>query len=203
MARPVKADAAETRRKVLAAAIAMFGEHGADGVSVRAIGGAAGVSLATVHHYFGSKDDLYRACVDAMYDELVGMRPALADAIRDAGSADQLIDRVVRAAFRFACAHQVEMRLLMREVVATGHLPDDRRERGQLPFLSEIAELIAARFDRTLIEIRLSLQSVAFLITRFAISSDTELELFTRATGDHARTAIEDHLVRVATAIFQ
>src|SRR5688572_24238262 len=117
MARPVQADAALTRRRVLASALAMFAEHGVDGVSIREIAAAAGVSLATVHHYFGSKEELYAACIDSMYEELVAMRPKLAAELGKGGKPAELIDRIVRAAFRFAREHQVEMRLLMRQVM--------------------------------------------------------------------------------------
>jgi AcrR family transcriptional regulator len=203
MARPLHADAAETRRRILACALALFGAHGVDGVSIRAIASAAGVTLATVHHYFGSKDELYAACVDSMYAELVAMRAPLAEAIAGTGDPDidVLVDRVVREAFRFARAHQTEMRLLLRQVVSAGELPDDRRLQGQVPFLDQIAALIGARVPRPAAQIRLTLQSIAFLVARFAISSERELELFTQTRGDAALAAVEDHLVRVAGAI--
>lgn len=201
MARPLKADADATRRRILASAIALFGERGPDGVSVRAIGADAGVSLATVHHYFGSKAALYRACIDAMYDELVAMQPQLIAAVRAGGEPAALIDRVVRTAFRFARAHQVQMRLLLREVVSHGELPDDRRERGQVPFLDQVPAAMAA-VAAVAGDVRLILQSASFLIARYAISSPAELELLTRARGDDAVTAVEDHLVRAVTAMF-
>lgn len=205
MARPIRADAAETRRRILACALALFSEHGVDGVSVRAIASAAGVTLATVHHYFGSKDELYAACIDSMYAELIAMRPVLAKAIVDAGDQDVevLVDHAVRTAFRFARAHQIEMRLLLRQVVVAGELPGDRRDQGQVPFLDQIAALVGARVPRSAAEIRLSLQSVAFMVARYAVSSERELALFTQTSGDAALAAVEDHLVRVAGAIFR
>jgi len=109
----------------------------------------------------------------------------------------------VRTAFRFARAHQIEMRLLLRQVVVAGELPGDRRDQGQVPFLDQIAALVGARVPRPAAEIRLSLQSVAFMVARYGISSDRELELFTQTSGEAALAAVEDHLVRVATAIFR
>jgi AcrR family transcriptional regulator len=203
MARPVQADSAQTRRRVLASALAMFAEHGVDGVSIREIGSAAGVSLATVHHYFGSKEELYSACIDSMYAELVAMRPQLAAELGKGGKPAELIDRIVRAAFRFAREHQVEMRLLMRQVMAAGELDDARREVGQVPFLAEIPPVVAAITGRPADAMRLPLQTMSFLVSRYAISTERELELFTRKKGASAIAAAEEHLVSVAAALFQ
>jgi AcrR family transcriptional regulator len=39
----------------------LFGERGYDRASIRAIAGAAGVDPALVHHYFGTKEELFAA----------------------------------------------------------------------------------------------------------------------------------------------
>ena len=68
---------------VLAAARATFAERGFDGASIRAIATAAGVDPALVHHYFGNKDKLFLAAVEAPVDpdELL---PGVLDGGRDA-----------------------------------------------------------------------------------------------------------------------
>jgi len=53
---------------VLAAARTAFAERGYDGASIRSIAAAAGVDPALVHHYFGTKDALFLAAVDAPAD---------------------------------------------------------------------------------------------------------------------------------------
>lgn len=67
MSRPIHADSGATRRRILESAVTRFSGHGLDGASIREIARDADVSLAMVHHYFGSKDELYRTCIDAMY----------------------------------------------------------------------------------------------------------------------------------------
>ena len=47
------------RGRILAAARDLFAEHGLDGTSTRAVAEAAGVNLAMIHYYFGSKEQLY------------------------------------------------------------------------------------------------------------------------------------------------
>jgi AcrR family transcriptional regulator len=53
---------------VLAAARAAFAERGFDGATIRGIATAAGVDPALVHHYFGNKDKLFLAAVEAPAD---------------------------------------------------------------------------------------------------------------------------------------
>lgn len=48
----------DTREEILTAAREAFAEHGSK-ASVRQIAGAAGVDAALVHHYFGTKDELF------------------------------------------------------------------------------------------------------------------------------------------------
>jgi AcrR family transcriptional regulator len=69
--------APDTRAAILAAARGLFAEKGYTGTSVRAIASAAGVDAALVHHYFGSKDDLFVAALELPVDP----RVALADTI--------------------------------------------------------------------------------------------------------------------------
>jgi len=58
----------DTRAAILDAARAMFAGSGFSGTSVRAIAAAAGVDPALVHHYFGSKDDLFVASLSLPVD---------------------------------------------------------------------------------------------------------------------------------------
>jgi AcrR family transcriptional regulator len=58
----------DTRAAILEAARTLFAERGFAGTSVRAIAAAAGVDPALVHHYFGSKDDLFIAALQIPVD---------------------------------------------------------------------------------------------------------------------------------------
>ncbi|TNH27142.1 TetR/AcrR family transcriptional regulator [Micromonospora orduensis] len=57
-----------TRESILDAARAAFAERGFDAASIRAIAGTAGVDPALVHHYFGSKDQLFLAAMNLPVD---------------------------------------------------------------------------------------------------------------------------------------
>lgn len=68
----------DTRGAILAAARATFSSAGYHGATIRAIAGVAEVDPALVHHYFGTKEELFAACVelplqpDQIADHIVG-----------------------------------------------------------------------------------------------------------------------------------
>lgn len=196
MARPVNANADVTRARILGAAGTLFSARGVGQTSIRQIAKDAGVSLGMVHHYFGSKDALYTACVDAMYGELAELQATLlAAAAVHTGSQRDLIDEVVRTCFRFALSHEPAVRLVMREVVETKEIPEARRTGFLLPFL----EVGTALFSGP--NVRLGLQSVVFLIVRFSLSSVSELEALVGAddlTEAQLLDEVESHLVHCA-----
>ncbi|MFC8720305.1 TetR/AcrR family transcriptional regulator [Kitasatospora sp. NPDC057198] len=49
-----------SRERIVAAATALFAEHGYDGTTTRTIAAAAGLNVATVAYHVGGKADLYR-----------------------------------------------------------------------------------------------------------------------------------------------
>ncbi|MGN9808642.1 TetR/AcrR family transcriptional regulator [Micromonospora sp. BQ11] len=55
----------DTREAILRAAREAFADRGYDAASIRAIAAAAGVDPALVHHYFGNKDQLFLAAMNA------------------------------------------------------------------------------------------------------------------------------------------
>ena len=68
----------DTRAAILAEARTLFAANGYAGTSVRAVATAAGVDAALVHHYFGTKDDLFLAALELPIDPRVALAPAIA-----------------------------------------------------------------------------------------------------------------------------
>ncbi|SNX63070.1 TetR family transcriptional regulator [Streptomyces sp. TLI_55] len=65
--RPPRTESADTRDRILAAARAEFSERGYEKTSVRGIAKAAGVDSALVHHYFGTKEQVFEAAVEVAF----------------------------------------------------------------------------------------------------------------------------------------
>lgn len=79
-----------TRAAILAAARAAFAERGFDGAALREIAAAAGVDQALIHHYFGSKQQLFIAAMELPFDL------AALQAMVHAGPPEELGGRIVR-----------------------------------------------------------------------------------------------------------
>ncbi|WP_100444561.1 TetR/AcrR family transcriptional regulator [Glycomyces xiaoerkulensis] len=71
----------DTKEEILTAARRLFAEHGFESVSVRRIAADAGVDPALIHHYFGTKDDLFLAAIELPIDP----GPEIAAALRAGG----------------------------------------------------------------------------------------------------------------------
>ncbi|MGV9214761.1 TetR/AcrR family transcriptional regulator [Micromonospora sp. RB23] len=80
----------DTREAILDAARATFAERGFDAAPIRAIAATAGVDPALVHHYFGTKDQLFRAAMNFPVDP-AELLPAVL-----AGDQDGVGERLVR-----------------------------------------------------------------------------------------------------------
>lgn len=66
---------AETQSRILAAATAEFAERGLAGGRVDRIAAAAGANKERIYAYFGSKEDLFDATVEAIIGELLDTVP--------------------------------------------------------------------------------------------------------------------------------
>jgi AcrR family transcriptional regulator len=69
-ARRRQARATATRTALLDAALREFAAHGFEGASTRAIATAAGTHQPQINYHFESKDELWKAAVDHLFDRL-------------------------------------------------------------------------------------------------------------------------------------
>jgi len=75
---------------VLNAARRLFAEHGYDKTTIRAIGREANVDAALVHHFFGTKEQVFVAAMELPFEPSVVLLPMLS------GPRDQRAERIVR-----------------------------------------------------------------------------------------------------------
>lgn len=65
----------DTRDRILTSARELFARNGIDKTSIRAIAAAAGVDPALVHHYFGTKTQLFAAAIHIPIDPMQVIGP--------------------------------------------------------------------------------------------------------------------------------
>ncbi|NYF29219.1 MULTISPECIES: TetR family transcriptional regulator [unclassified Microbacterium] len=80
----------DSRARIIASAVDDFGEKGYDGATIRSIAARAGVDSALVHHYFGTKADLFAEAVG------IPLRPDIDVPGILAGPRDEVGERLIR-----------------------------------------------------------------------------------------------------------
>ncbi len=154
----------DTRGRILAEARVAFGERGYEGATVRDVAARAGVDAALVHHYFGTKQQLFLAATEFPVD-VAQVVPRLL-----AGPRDGLGERFVR--FVVEIWDRPEVRPLLTGIVrsattdpvAAGMM---RRLLAEGPFLAlaRAIDLPDARLRATLA----GTQLMGLLIARYVV----------------------------------
>lgn len=109
----------ETRDKILAAALDLFSERSFRGASTRSIAEAAGVQQPLLAYHFGSKEELWRAAVGQLFDDLARSLSERVIGLR--GVDDETMARLVITEFvHFSADHPQLHRIIMQECKTEG-----------------------------------------------------------------------------------
>lgn len=135
--------AENSRAALLLAARAAFAEKGLEGARVDDIARRAGINKQLVYHYFGSKDALYTAVLEAVYQQIREREQALR---LDALPAEEAMRRLVEFSFDFLASSPEFVRILADENAHAGrHL---QFSSGIEKMNRPIIELIRTTLDR-------------------------------------------------------
>jgi AcrR family transcriptional regulator len=179
------------REAILREARQRFGSAGFSGTTIRGVARAAGVDPALVHHYFGTKDELFAASLELPFDPSVVVPALLAEGM------DRLGERVVRVLLGAwdATPGQGPLLALLRSAVS-----DERAAQSLRDFLTRVVLGPLARAagpDRA--ELRASLaasQVVGLAMARYVV----RLEPLASATPDELAPMVGPMLDRYLQA---
>ena len=139
-------NSAKTKAAILVAGRAEFAERGFEGARVDAIAALAGANKRLLYHYFGNKEDLYRAVLLDAYLEIRRGERALS--LDQYGPVDAM-DRLVRFTFRHFLANPWFPRLLGTENIENARflktLPDI--EAIHSPLVGQITTIVERGAD--------------------------------------------------------
>jgi len=108
-----------TRERILAAALDLFSERSFEGASTRLIAERAGVQQPLLTYHFGSKEELWRAAVGQLFDDLTQTLGERIFGLR--GVEHTAVAKLVVADFvRFSAAHPQLHRIIMQECKTDG-----------------------------------------------------------------------------------
>ena len=190
-------DVEGTKRKIAAAGLAEFAEHGLHGTTVERIAARAGVNKERIYAHFGDKATLFTALVREQVDQVAAAVPLVVTSAADVGA-------FAGAAFDYQVAHPDLARLLVWEGMAdTGAVPEET-SRGAL-YLAKVAEVDAAQ-DAGAIDGGIEPAHLVFLTLAMAswwsVSPQIARMLAASGPGDdltHRRASVVEAATRLAT----
>lgn len=140
--RTVRPSADATRERILAAALDLFSELSFDGATTREIAARAGVTQPLLNYHFSSKDELWRAAVDGLFEAL---NRALSERELGLRGVDELtVARLlVREFIYFSAAHPQLHRIITQECKTDGPRMDWLVERHIRPLYETTTERLA------------------------------------------------------------
>lgn len=124
-----------TRARILEAAIRQFSQNGLAGARTEQIAEEAGVNKALLYYYFKSKEDLYSAALESVFEEVKSSSVAVLEANASAG---ERFLQIVLGNFDRSYSHPLWRTLMQQEMV--------RLHRGEQNSLAPMVE----RFFRPL-----------------------------------------------------
>jgi len=135
-----RSSADPTRDRILAAAIDLFSERSFDGASTREIAARARVTQPLLNYHYRSKDELWRAAVDSLFDLLDRSMNERVEEIRDA---DELAGAklLVREFITFSARNPQLHRLITQECKADSPRMDYLVERHVRPLYDRTVAL--------------------------------------------------------------
>ena len=178
--------------RILHAAKARFVSDGVDGASLRSIASDADTSIGMIYYYFPTKDDLFFAVVEEVYEVLLrDLEAAIAPDV----PVEQRIERLCQRVARVSDSELTVMQLVAREALTSSTRLErlvQRFMRGHVPLVAKLVGdgFVAGTFDRQLhpIVVMLSLVGISVVpqVIRRVIDQRLPLPLLQSAPSGEA-----------------
>lgn len=203
---------AEKKDQIMNAAVELFAVKGFEGTSVRELASKAGVNLAMINYYFGSKEKLFENIVEC---KAVNTREELEEIANDKeldeiGKIDKMVDNYVRRLFCNRYFHRVihhELMLNQREelqnVIVTKLFPNSNIIKGVLEdgikkgvFKKVDTELTIASLVGTINQVLLSKKFCNKMMSKPENYVPYDDEKFIKRVSDHIKSLMRSHILK-------
>lgn len=105
---------ASSRQRILEVSTSLFAKHGFDGVTMRNIATASGITLPAIYHHFGNKEELFKAVETEMYSSHA---KSLLDQLQADASTEERLRNFVQVMFEHLESNPDYLKLLQRNLV--------------------------------------------------------------------------------------
>jgi len=106
-----------TKGRILAAAEAVFAARGFEGASTREIAAQAGVNISSLHYHWASKDALYVAVFQDVFDRLTALLRGTLGKLAEERSREVVVARVMGELVAFLADNPTVPKLLVRRLL--------------------------------------------------------------------------------------
>jgi AcrR family transcriptional regulator len=155
-----------SRESIIEAALEAFAMNGYEAMSIRELTRRLGVSHNLVHHYFHSKADLWRACIDWSFGTLAKeMTAALQSAPIDGEHVLDTLRGLFRLFITLTARYPANGLVISREGALGGPRFDYIFDNWVAPNVGVFREMVAAGQAAGLLRSDLDLRTIFFLLT--------------------------------------
>jgi AcrR family transcriptional regulator len=191
-----------TKGRILAAAEAVFAARGFEGASTREIAAQAGVNISSLHYHWASKDALYVAVFQDVFDRLTDLLRGTLGKLAEERSREVVVARVMGELVAFLADNPTVPKLLVRRLLESDvALGVDRDVLG--PAWGVFREWMGKsgrRLSET--ELRLGMLSAYSVLLIYMLDSASyQSVLGGSVVTMPLRVEVERHLVRLVEAL--
>jgi len=191
-----------TKGRILAAAEAVFAARGFEGASTREIAAQAGVNISSLHYHWASKDALYVAVFQDVFDRLTNLLRGTLSKLAEERSREVVVARVMGELVAFLAENPTVPKLLVRRLLESDvALGVDRDVLG--PAWGVFREWMGKsgrKMSET--ELRLGMLSAYSVLLIYMLDSDSYRSVLGGSVVSMPlRVEVERHLVRLVEAL--
>lgn len=180
----------ETELKIIESAKAIFSEKGLENAKMQDIADHAGISRTSLNYYYRTKENLFQALVEQIFDSLLPKVSLLS--LTDV-TIESIIEQVVDIYFDILCKNEVMPRFLVVQIHQDPHIIHDFVERSEKAqsYLSLLGRLLQNNMKITIPKEEVLSVFFGLMTTPFLLSP--LLELYWEDREEMKKRYIESH----------
>jgi len=203
--RRIRRAAAPTKVRILEAAEAVFATKGFEGASTREIAARAGVNISSLHYHWETKETLYYAVFENIYNQLIEIsRDSLLPPTARGDSPRSMHEASVGRVFDYFAANANIPRLLLRRILDDEDLGDAIERDILLPSWKEFGGWVKEYSGRRIREVDAQILSLTLYSTLLLFTLDSRQYahiLGGRIAEPETARRVRAHLVRLCALL--
>ncbi|GBD26948.1 HTH-type transcriptional regulator MtrR [bacterium HR30] len=200
----VRHEPLSTKARILAAAEEIFAAKGFAGASTREIADKAGVNISSLHYHWESKETLYFAVFQDVYDRIVDVIRKALEKQQPSKRRGKTIETVMGTLFDFFADHPTIPRLLVRRLVENDEGHADIENRVLVPAWKVFAQWTRAYggMRRSELEANLFMLTMESAVLFFLLdSAHVKTLLGGSVRSPELRSQVRDYIIRLVPTV--